>query len=231
MARIKTADPRDGSGDSAWTWVPVPRPCDWIGWVAGKTVWIEGHHVGRTVPCNEWFTDGQLPCRYDHTEHRLNQSGYFPFFHSSGKRYFISVAEYSRPAIDKLPLWVEVRILCGKGRYDPVTITPTGPGRVWARKHLEPREGHHIDDALLVLWKDRELARWCRANPISAVETPKVEEPKAAAAERWHPDPETHEDIRDIFRPPTPPTAADTLGEVFRKRGIKHPPGANGKPV
>jgi len=229
MARIRKAAPREDGGDSAWTWIAVPEPCDWVAWIAGPAVWIEGHHMGATRPCRDWMTSGELPCQFDHVKTRLVQSGYLPIHHQSGKRYFISVMEYSRPAIDKLHLWAEVRILRGKEDKGPITIIQKPGANLWHRRHNEPSRGHDISEALLTLWKDEALARWCRANPATEADAPPP--PPPPPPPRWTPDPELHEDIRDIYRGggDTPPTAADSLGEVFKKRGIKAPPSPNGK--
>jgi hypothetical protein len=168
------------------------------------------------------MTGGEVPCQHDHSKTRLIQSGYLPIHHESGKRYFISLMEYSRGAVDRLTLWSEVMILRGSEERGPVTIVQKPGVHLWPRRHQEPLRGNDITEALLTLWKDEALARWCRANPAPAQDTAPPPPPPPPI---YTPDMEREASAALVARSLNTPAApvSEALGEVFRKRGIQTP--------
>lgn len=143
------------------------------------------HTVGRTKPCIEWMTGGELTCEICSPLNQTEMKGYQPLIRESdGRPCMVVVSEHSRDQMDALK-WGS-RVIVGREAEasDSVWITnnPSPEPRFHStlKELLSPAD---LTETLLRVWKIPDLVTWYRQThgtvPTETPASPKLEPKKS----------------------------------------------------
>lgn len=202
---------------------------NWHAWIAGPCHWFLSHTKGRSQPCVEEMTDGEIHCERCAAGHQCEVIGYQPLYREVDcKPVMVIVHEYGREAVDALKLHQRVTVGRGAEQSDGVYVTPALKSDPRYTSTLPERmRAADLTETLLRVWRIPELAEWYRqthGTPEPVSEKP-VKVPEKA------PDgiisPKLRETAKKLLSDPQKAALADDIDAVKERLRIK---AANLKP-
>jgi hypothetical protein len=161
---IKQASPGEGGRKARahFTYVPTDPKRPWNAYVAGPCMWFTCHTKGRSKPCLESVTDGELTCPRCNELDPPQDIGYQPLYRAAdSKPVMVIVHDYTREIVDSLRFHSRVLVSRGHAASDGVMVNPALdqlpkfqtalPERMRAAQPIE---------SLLRLWGIPELIQW-----------------------------------------------------------------------
>ena len=163
---------------------------NWHAWIAGPCHWFLSHTKGRSQPCVEEMTDGEIHCERCAAGHQCEVIGYQPLYREVDcKPVMVIVHEYGREAIDALKLHQRVTVGRGAEQSDGVYVTPALKSEPRYTSTLPERmRPADLAETLLRVWRIPELAEWYRQTH-GTPDAPLLAPPKKALPLFDHGDP------------------------------------------
>lgn len=143
-------------------YTPTEANKQWTAFVAGPTMWFECHCVGKTKPCLEFVTDGELECPMCQTLKPCEQIGYMPLYRElDGKPVMVLVHESVREVVDSHRFLARVLIGRGKDSTDGVYVQrPMSKGTPFSSTLPDRQKPADIWPTLVRMWKIPALIEW-----------------------------------------------------------------------
>ena len=231
MARFPNPDPgRKEPKNLTWTFEGFKGGGIALGWIAGRTVWVEAHHRFVTKPCHSFMTGGKLECPYCGVWKVNLEQGYMPWLNEAGKPMCTAVRDYSKPLLKALPAFSPIRIRKGDTKFKPVIVERSKHAGLYSPDAATARTEEQFEDWLLTLWGDKALIDYFRTAPIVKAEPEPAAKVEAdQGGEAVEPDREREllkQFVRSRIEWPgkDQPAGPELVGEV-----IGHDPSVNGK--
>jgi len=189
-----------------FAYTPTEANKPWTAYIAGPCWWLYGHCKGKTRPCLDWLTEGQLQCDHCCKGQLAELVGYQPLWRESdSKPVCVIVHEGSRAGVDSFK------------RPQPVTVCREGGfgDGVYFRKPLKPVPVFHavmpeklcdadVTESCLRFWKIPALSAW------------HLSQPGQKSGGVLHPPKEPF--IPTGFAPANPTDPASSVGESIREQ-------------
>lgn len=147
-----------------WSHCETPSGGSWQAYVAGRCHWYYCHKEGKTKPCLECVTGGELTCTHDHNIDEPFERGYMPLVRKDDyKPVFVIVYPQLRDKIDELKWKTLVTVQRGKGATDTVTLLPAlGKYAPFTSTLADLNRPCDLTESLLRIWKKPALTEWYR---------------------------------------------------------------------
>lgn len=202
---------------------------NWHAWLAGPAHWFSCHTKGKTKPCLNEMTGGELTCERCALAHAVEVVGYVPLWRETdSKPVMVIVHEYTREVVDALKVHQRVTIGRGDEKSDGVYVVPAlKPEPRFHTTLPEKMRPADLTETLLKVWGIPELATWYRQTEGQAPAPAPVPTPKKSDGKAFGP---MHAAAARRYTGPAEPVAAD-LDDLMNR--IKHKasvlPSTNGK--
>lgn len=158
--RGKDPDPRGLGKVARWLYWTVPTGGSANGFIAGSTVGVWCHWVGRSKPCRRLTSDGALSCSLCAAGEEPVWRGYVPIYDPQYVRRIVVITADHAESVREIPLHAQVKMRRGRNKHDPLIITPD-LWRITPLPDSPERSGPaDIVPALLRMWRDAELIEW-----------------------------------------------------------------------
>jgi hypothetical protein len=145
-----------------WHYPTTPTNSKWHGWIAGNCHWFECHTKGKSQPCTEVMTGGELRCPRCDACQPTEVIGYQPIYREIDNRpCFVILHEYTREVVDALKLHQRVIVCRGPEQSDGCAIVPAlNPEPRFQTKLQERLQPADLTETLLRVWRIPELVQW-----------------------------------------------------------------------
>jgi hypothetical protein len=170
-----------------WVYIPTESGKSWNAWIAGPCIWLECHTKGRTKPCLECVTGGELKCDKCNPTNVPEITGFQPLYRGSdGRPCFVIVHEYLHTQISGLTFREAVVLGRDAGQGSGVWIQrPLAKRPLYTSTIAERMVPADITCSLLTVWKMPALDLWFASQHGSSAPTPvPIDSPRANKAKQ-----------------------------------------------